>query len=350
MKQLFITSVKDFATNKPGRVELKEVDCPEPKADEVRVRIRYASICGSDAHILTGHLGSFEEMTKSMLPMPFGHEVSGVIDKLGPEAEALGYAVGDTVVVNYARYCHACDFCRSGRENLCANIKFCMNGFAELACYHVSQVFKIPASYDLKTAALIEPLTIALAVAEQAGFSYGKSVAIWGAGGIGLMLVQLARLSGAGQVTVFDPISDKRKLALELGADAAFDPTDPDALEEATEIAGGNFDCVIEGSGVNSAAEQALKLLARDGNGVYYAMYGKDPYLKVDLHQDFYWDQKHLHGVIMGAGLFPKAIRLAPRLNLAKIVGKTCPLSRYEEAFEALYSKKYAKIIVQMDA
>lgn len=111
--------------------------------------------------------------------------------------EALGYHVGDKVIANYAKYCYACDNCRSGHENLCSHVQFCMNGFAEYAVYHVTQVHKLPENYDLETASLIEPLTIALAAAEQAHISYGKSVAIMGRGGIGLMLVQLARLAGA---------------------------------------------------------------------------------------------------------------------------------------------------------
>lgn len=124
--------------------------------------------------------------------MTFGHELSGVIDKVGPKAEALGYHVGDKVIAQLRKYCYACDNCRSGHENLCSHVQFCMNGFAEYAVYHVTQVHKLPENYDLETAALIEPLTIALAAAEQAHISYGKSVAIMGAGGIGLMLVQLA--------------------------------------------------------------------------------------------------------------------------------------------------------------
>lgn len=349
MKQLFITSVRDFEKNTMGTVEAREVPIPEPADDEVRVKVIYSSICGSDTHTLTGHLGEFEETTKAMLPMTFGHELSGIIDKVGPKAEALGYHVGDKVVVNYAKYCYACDSCRSGHVNLCENMQFCMNGFAEYAVYHVTQIYKLPEGYDLETSALIEPLTIALAAAEQANISYGKSVAIMGAGGIGLMLVQLARLAGAATVTVFDLVEDKCELAKKLGADYAFDPRQEGAVEQAIACAGGRYDCVIEGTGALSAANLALKLLARNGDGVYYAMYGKDPILPVNLHNDFYWDQKHLHGVIMGNSLFPKAIKVSRRLDLKSIIQKVHPLSQYEKAFEDLFTKKYAKIVIKMD-
>ncbi len=349
MKQLFITSVRDFEKNTMGTVEAREVPVPEPEADEIRVKVIYSSICGSDAHTLTGNLGEFEEGTKAMLPMPFGHELSGVIDKAGAKAEALGYHKGDRVVVNYAHYCYSCDNCRSGRENLCENLQFVMNGFSEYAVYHVTQVHKLPEGYDLMTSALIEPLTIAMGAIEQVKVSFGKSVAILGAGGLGLMLVQLAKLSGASVITVFDLVEEKRNLALELGADYAFDSTEEGVVEKAIRCAGGKYDCVLEGTGNLAAAKMTMELLARDGNCVYFAMYGKDPILPVNLHNDFYWDQKHLHGMIMGAGMFPKAIRMAPRLNLKALIQKVHPLSQYEKAFEDLYTKKYAKIVLKMD-
>lgn len=332
-----------------GTVEAREVPMPEPGDDEVRVKVMYSAFCGSDTHTLTGHLGEFEEGTKSMLPMTFGHELSGVIDKVGPKAEALGYHVGDNVVVNYAKYCYACDNCRSGHENLCNNMQFCMNGFAEYAVYHVQQIYKLPEGYDLRNSALVEPLTIALAAAEQAKISYGKSVAIMGAGGLGLMLVQLARLAGASTITIFDLVEDKLELAKKLGADYAFDPREEGVVEKAMAAAGGAYDCVLEGTGVVSSAETALKLLARDGDGVYFAMYGKDPYLQVNLHNDFYWNQKHLHGVIMGAGLFPKAIKMAKRLDLDSLIQRVYPLSEYEKAVADLCSKKFVKILIKMD-
>ena len=349
MKQLFVTAVRDFEKNTLGKVEMREMPLPEPSDDEVRVKVIYSSFCGSDTHTLTGHLGEFEETTKSMLPMSFGHELSGIIDKAGPKAEALGYHAGDKVTVNYAKYCHACDNCRSGHENLCVNLQYCMNGFAEYAVYHVSQVFKLPEGYDLRKSSLIEPLTIALAVAEAAKISYGKSVAIFGCGGIGLMLVQLARLAGASTISVFDLVDEKLELAKKLGADFAFNSGCKDAEEKAREVAGGAYDCTIEGTGAVPAAEMALRLLSRDGDGVFFAMYGKDPILNVNLHVDFYWCQKHLHGVIMGEGLFPKAIRMLPRLDLDSIIQKEYPLSSYEEAVDALCSKKYAKVILKMD-
>jgi len=349
MKQLFVTAVRDFEKDIMGKVEVQEVKKPEPADDEVRIKIIYSSICGSVTHILTGHLGEFEEGTKAMLPMPFGHEFSGIIDKAGSKAEALGYHVGDKVIANYARYCYSCDNCRSGKENLCINMQYCMNGFSEYAVYHVTQVHKLPEDYDLLTSALIEPLTIAMATVEQANISFGKSVAIMGAGGIGLMLIQLARMSGASTITVFDLVEDKRELALKMGADYALDSREENVVQKAIEFAGGKYDCVLEGTGSTTAAKLALQLLSRDSNGVFFAMYGKDPILPVNLHNDFYWDQKHLHGMIMGSGMFPKAIKMVRRMDFKPLIQRVYSLSEYQKAFDDLYSKKFVKIVLKMD-
>lgn len=347
MKQLFVASVRDWEKNIDGTVEAKEVEMPQAAADEIRIKVAYSSFCGSDLHTLAGHLGAFEEGTKAMLPMSFGHELSGVIDEVGERAAACGFKKGDRVVPNYAKYCYCCDNCRTGHENLCQNLQFVMNGFAEYAVYNMTQVYKIPDGLDLRTACLVEPLTIALAAVEQAKVGFGKRVAVMGAGGLGLMIVQLCKMAGAADISVFDIVEEKLEEALVLGADHAFNTKDPECFEKAA--AGGLYDCVIEGTGNTEAAKLALRLLNRDGDAVYFAMYGKDPILPVDLHMDMYWNQKHLHGLIMGAGLFPKAIKTIGRMNMDAIIQKEFPLSRYNEAVEALLEKKYAKVIIKMD-
>lgn len=349
MQQLFVTSVRDFVNDKPGTVEMRDVPVPEPLDDEVRVKIAYCAFCGSDAHTLSGDLGAFEEGTKAMLPMSFGHECSGVIEKAGDKAKRYGYNEGDKVVINYAKYCHACDMCRSGHENLCRNLEFCMNGFAEYAVYHVSQIHKIPKDYDLMASALTEPLTIAMSVVEQAKVGFGRSVAIMGAGGLGLMMVQLCRMAGASEISVFDMVEEKLEKALATGADHVFNTKEEDVVEKAINANDGRFDCVLEGTGNVNAAKLALKLLERNGNGVYFAMYGKAPLLPVDMHMDLYWDQKHIHGLIMGASMFPKAIKTLKRMNFNPIIQKVYPLSRYQEAVEALLSNKYAKVMLKMN-
>jgi (R,R)-butanediol dehydrogenase/meso-butanediol dehydrogenase/diacetyl reductase/L-iditol 2-dehydrogenase len=348
MKALFITSIREGGV--PGRVELMDIPVPEPVGDEIRIKTAYTSICGSDAHIVAGDLGPLGEHTKKMLPMRLGHEMTGVIEKISEKAKRMGFNEGDRVIYNYAKVCHSCAPCRQGKENFCKNIDFRTNAMAEYICADVSQVHKIPDNLSLRKAVLVEPLTIAVGAVETARVSLGKSVAVMGGGGIGLMIAMLANKTGASKVAVFDIMPEKRELALKIGADAAFDPAEKGAIEKAMDFAGGEgYDCVFEGTGNLSAAKQTLELLAPDGDCVYYAMYGSDSTLPVDLFSQFYWNQKHLHGMKMGAGLFPKAINIAARLDLEALIQKEYPLSQYDKAFESMMSKKYAKVVMKMD-
>ena len=141
----------------------------------------------------------------------------------------------------------------------------------------------------------------------------------------------------------------KCESALENGADYALNSAEEGVAERAIELAGGRYDCVLEGTGATAAAKLGLQLLARDGDAVYFAMYGKDPILPVNLQSDLYWDQKHIHGMIQGAWQFPKSIRMIPRMDFSKIIQKEHTLTNYKQAFEDLYSKKYAKIVIKMD-
>lgn len=348
MKALYITAIREG--NTIGKVECKEIPKPEPDSTEIRIKTAFNSICGSDTHIIAGDLGALKEGSKSMLPMRFGHEMSGVVDKVGSKALKLGFKEGDHVVYNYAKYCHSCGLCRSGKENFCENIEFRTNTMAEFVCADTSQVHKIPKDLDLHKAVLVEPLTIAIAAVEAANMGIGDSAAIMGGGGIGLMIAMLALRAGVSKVVVLDIMPEKRELGLKIGVDAVFDPTEPDGFDKAMNFIGkSGYDCVFEGTGNLSASKQALDLTAPDGNCVYYAMYGSDSTLPVDLFSNLYWDQKHIHGLKMGAGLFPKAIAIAAQLNLEILIQKEYLFSQYEMAFESVLSKKYAKVIMKMD-
>ena len=223
----------------PGVIEFRDVPIPEIRDDQVLVKMMRLGICGSDIHVYHGK----HPYTK--YPVTQGHEVSGEIVQVGSAVKGL--EVGQKVVLEPQVTCGKCYPCTHGKYNLCTELKvmgFQTTGAAsEYFAVDASKVDVIPDSMSYDEAALIEPLTIALAAAEQAHISYGKSVAIMGAGGIGLMLVQLARLAGASCVTVFDLVEEKCELAKQLGADYAFDPRKEGALEEAMKVAGGAYAC-----------------------------------------------------------------------------------------------------------
>jgi (R,R)-butanediol dehydrogenase/meso-butanediol dehydrogenase/diacetyl reductase/L-iditol 2-dehydrogenase len=347
MKAIRITSIGE--AGKPGNFGLEDMPIPEPKDNQVRVKVAYASICGSDPHVLTGNLGPWLDHVKKNLPRGMGHEMSGYVDKIGPKAEAMGLKVGDRVTGNYRSFCGSCHYCRIGKENYCTHYTQNHDAMAEYCCWNADQIYKIPDSVSLLDASLAEPLSIALNAVKTVNVKFGSRVAIFGAGGIGLMLVQLARLAGAAQVVVFDLVEEKLKVACGTGADLGIDPTKPDALKEAEDFTGGlGFDAVIECSGASSAARMAIQALCPDGHAVFFAMYKPDFQLEVNAFVDLYMLGKHIHGMFTSADLFEDTVATLGRMNFKPIINKIYPLEKCKEAFDDQFSGKYAKIIFEV--
>jgi L-idonate 5-dehydrogenase len=238
----------------------------------VRVRFGAGGICGSDLHYFRhGRTGNFV-LTE---PLILGHEIAGeVVAVAGPEAGS-GIAVGDRVTVNPARFCRACGPCRAGRQNLCEAVFFMgsasrtphmQGGFAETLDVHPSQCFPVPVHVPLSHAALAEPLAVCLHAAERAGPLAGRSVAIMGAGPIGLILLLVCRHLGASRVAVADLAPAPLQHAERLGADAAVDvATVTDATELRARLSDGGPDVVFEASGSPAALASAIEIVRRGG-------------------------------------------------------------------------------------
>lgn len=324
-----------------GKVEC--IEWPKPKIEnpeDVLIRICYSSICGSDPHVLTGNFP---------VPMPkgLGHEMSGIIEELGPKATRKGLKVGDRVTGNFVKFCGTCYYCRSGLENLCS-VTF--DGFpptqTEYVVWHESQVYKLPDNVDLLSACLTEPISISLHMVEQAKMKLGSKVAISGGGGLGMLILQLVRMYGAAHVTVIEPIAEKRELALQMGADFVIDPTTEDVVARANEITHGlGYDAVFETSVNMQAAQISLEITGRAGYVVYSAKYPKDRVLEVNLFRDCYFGEKHIVGSLMSPYSYPRVVELLPRMNLRPLIQKIYPLEECKQAYADQISGKYAKIV-----
>lgn len=347
MKAVFMTQIGNFEKRTPGRVALRECAVPEPGTEDVLIRVRCASICGSDINTLNGRLGDHRAEWESQLPLRIGHEFSGVIEEAGEKARGLGFTPGLRVSANYARACGACDECRSGRENFCEHRLRGMGAMAEYACYHMSQVYRLPDAADMLSAALTEPASIALNAIETAHVIPGKSAVVFGGGGIGQIVVQMARLAGASRIVLIEPSAERRALALACGADAAIDPQSCGDLADAvfSTVGKRGADCVIETSGASSAAVQALPLAAKGGDVAYIAMY--DPAFALPLSLfDLYHSGRHISGMFTSAQLFPRTINLLDRLSLARLA-TLYPAEAYEAAFNDQRIGKSIKSVLQ---
>ncbi len=263
---------------------VEDVDLGEPQAGEVGVRVHACGICHSDLTFMEG-------LWDGDLPAVYGHEVAGVVTSVG--AGVAGVAAGDHVVVALVRTCGECFFCRRGRPTQCEG-KFAIDqrdvlsgggrrivqglrvgGFAESATVHASQAIAIPRSMPLESACLLS-CAVATgfgAVRNTARVESGASVAVVGAGGVGVNSIQAARLAGAAPVIAIDVSESRLAAAIELGATEAVNSSMPDPEVTVKSLTGGRgADCTIITSGNPAAIELGLRLARRAGTVVIVGM------------------------------------------------------------------------------
>ena len=230
MRAALLHGVRDLRVERAPR--------PERAPDEVLLRVRAVGVCGSDLHhYLEGAIGS----TKASQPFILGHEFAAEVIEGGP------LAPGTLVAVDPNRSCGACEWCAAGYPNLCPNVRFAgvppyQGALAEYITARPDELVALPEGFDAATAALLEPLGVAIHALDLARLKPMESVAVLGAGPIGLLIMQVARWCGAGHMTVIEPLEYRRELALKLGADAAVS-----SWEEAKALTDGRgVDVVLE--------------------------------------------------------------------------------------------------------
>src|SRR4029077_12123555 len=203
-----------------GNVVLDDIERPTPEVGEVVVRVRNCGICGSDLHWYHDQM-----MIPRVCP---GHEIAGEVADVGAGVTSL--KAGDPVALEGIASCGTCRYCLAGDYHLCPLIGLVgitiPGGFAEYTTLPARHCFRVPAGVDFATAALSEPLGVAVHAVRISGLAIGQRVLILGAGTIGLMAVVAARAGGAGEVIVTARRPQQRAAALALGADRVVDPSD----------------------------------------------------------------------------------------------------------------------------
>ena len=248
----------------PGTFRLAEMPIADPGPDEVQVRIEAVGVCGSDLHAYTeGAVGG----TPNLYPMVLGHEPAGVIVKSG--AGVVGLVAGDRGALEPALYCYHCEFCLTGHHNVCANIRFLSNPghpgfFRELVNLPAGNFRLIPAEMSFDAATLAEPLAIAMHSLRLTSITPGETVAVIGAGPIGLMTIAALRAAGAKRIWAVEPLAHRRQLALTIGAYAAMEPDE--AVEEILGATGRRgVDCAIDCAAAADTTNQAVMLARNAG-------------------------------------------------------------------------------------
>lgn len=328
----------------PGQVELVDVPAPMAGPGEAVVRMSAAGICGSDVHASQGR--------HPFVPLPYrpGHEVVGVVDSVDGGGQI---GVGQRVVVEPIMACGSCKYCLDGRYNLCATMVFfgCTaptGGMADAFVISVDRLVPVPDELSDEQAVLIEPLSTPVHATALAGPDLsGKSVAILGAGTIGLLTLAAARRRGAARIAMTDTLESKRSLALSLGADAVFDSAASNLVDAVRSDLGTSADVVFDCVAVQTTMNQAIAMAVKGGTVVVVGVPAAPVTVPLPEIQDL---QMRIQGsATYVRGDYAEAIAML-RAGLVRpedFITAQYPMSRAAQAFADASSGRQVKVLIR---
>jgi 2-desacetyl-2-hydroxyethyl bacteriochlorophyllide A dehydrogenase len=325
--------------DEPGRVRVGEVPDPVPGAGEVVVRVGATGICGTDLHIVAG------EFPPSPYPLVPGHEFSGEVVALGPEAPDVadgGVRVGDRVAVDPSLFCGRCRFCRAGRGNLCERwgaIGDTVDGaFAEYVAAPAASCYRMPDAMTFPQGALAEPLSCAVHGLRRIGAGVGESFLVVGAGTMGLLIQQLLQRSGA-RVVVVDRNAERLPLAAQLGASAT--------ATDVAELDGELFDAAVDVTGAVPAIEGALGSLDRGGRLLVFGVAPEQARARVAPFR-VYNDELTIIGTMAVLHSFGPALDLiaSGAVTVDPLLTHALPLAEFGQALDVMRSGQGVKVQV----
>ena len=327
--------MKALVLHKTRDLRVDEVAKPKPGPGQVLVRVRAVGLCGSDVHYYThGRIG--DQVVKA--PMIVGHEGAGEVAALGPGVEGL--QVGQRLALEPALSCGRCEFCMTGRPNLCPKVKFCStppnNGLmCEYAVLEAHQCVPIPDALSWDEAAMLEPLQVGVHANNLARVLPDETVAVVGAGCIGLGCLEVARVAGAGRLIATDKLDYRLKLARKLGADETINVDKKDPLAEVQRLTGGcGADVVFECTNHAAGAPQAWSLAAIGGRVIMLGIPEEDE-ITIDAHQprrkelQVQYVRRSRHAARQATDLVASG-----RIDVASWVTHRVPLARAKKAFD----------------
>lgn len=261
--------MKVAVMNGIGQMGFEERDIPTAKDDEVLVQLDYVGVCGSDLHYYeTGAIGDYVVEP----PFVLGHEPGGVVVEVGKNVKHL--KIGDRVALEPGKTCGQCEFCKTGRYNLCPDVIFFatppVDGvFQEYVAHEANLCFKLPDNVSTLEGALIEPLAVGFHAAMQGEAHAGQVAVVTGAGCIGLVTMMALKAVGVSKVYVTDIMQKRLDKALELGADGVINSKDTDAVAKIMELTDGKgCDLAIETAGTEITTRQCIDIVKKGANVV----------------------------------------------------------------------------------
>ncbi len=348
-----------------------DVEVEAPRANEVKVRMGASGVCHSDLSMLNGTMFC-------MPPIVLGHEGAGVIEEIGEGVTSV--AVGDHVVISWVPQCGDCFFCNKEQGYLCenANAALASGGlldgttrmtsagaplmqmaaagtFSEVSIVAESGVVKIPNDLDMRIAALIGcgVLTGVGAAMNTADIKQGDVVAVIGCGGVGLNVIQGARIKGAGEIIAIDMNETKLQMAKEFGATATINASQGDPVAQVMEMTGTHgADVAFEVIGLGPTIDQAINMIRRGGQAILVGVPKMDVMIQVPAFLGVVLNEKTIKGCWYGSSNVqkdvPKLIELykSGELKLDELISRTIKLEDVNEAFEAMETGEVARSVI----
>jgi len=351
-----------------GPLTLEEVEIEGPQSGEVRVRMVASGICHSDYSMVHG-------VVPCPLPAILGHEGAGIVEEVGPGVERL--AVGDHVIAVLTPSCGACGFCSEGKPFLCKEMGKTMNeftqldgtvrtrrggediyrmcaigSFAEQAIIPQGAAIPIDKKYPLEKVCLIGcGVTTGVGAAlNTAQVRPESSVAIVGCGGVGLSILQGARIAGATTIIAVDPQQEKRDLAVSLGATHTVDPSSENPVKTVRKMTGGGVHYAFEALGLRETMEQAYGMVRPTGLAVVVgvARFGEE----ISLKAGTFLAEKHITGSAYGSAVpvrdVPRYLEYYERgeLNLDAMITREISLDQINDAFDQMGRAEGARSVI----
>lgn len=334
--------MKAVVFTEANQVIIEERPVPQIGEFDALVKVHACGICGTDVHILHGeHIVKF--------PVIPGHEFSGEIVEIG--SKVTNIRVGDRVTVDPNIVDRTCFFCRRGEINLCENLTAVGvnfdGGFAEFCRVPAEQAYKVPDNVSLDEAAMAEPLACCIHGIDRANITPGSSVVVLGAGSIGLLLIQLARIAGAGHIIVSEPDKRKRHLAARFGSDVQIDPLKQDIGAEVAKLTRVGADVVIESAGRLETAELAPKLARRGGTILQFGVVSPDKMASISPY-DVYYKELTIRGSFVNPFTHARAVDLlaSKQVDVMPMITHRFPLDDAAAALQTAQGKDAIKILL----
>jgi (R,R)-butanediol dehydrogenase/meso-butanediol dehydrogenase/diacetyl reductase len=337
-------------------LRLEDVAEPSPKAGEVKLRVLFNGICGSDLHeYYDGPITTLRNIPRHPLtgatnPVILGHELSGEVVDLGPGVEDL--RIGDRVAVEPVETCGACMYCTTGLYNHCPLLAFhgynrSSGGLAQFSVVKRSMAHKLPESLSGQQGALIEPMAISYRTAERCGVEAGQTVVIHGGGPIGVGVFFTLRRWGV-RVIMVDPSPERRAALKKIGVPTLLDPNDGDVVSAIKDLTGGRgADASVDAAGVPAAFKAALLSTAVGGRLIVVAIHTQP--LEIEP-MDMLMTEVHISGIALSNNTFPSVIReMAAGTYPMEGWVETIPFEGLiENGFERLRRQQGMKILVDV--